>query len=865
MIKTSKNTIENNKIAKNRTQGGGISLSGSNNNIIKGNGITDNNVIPFGEGLVYGVGIRLFSSEGNSIIGNKIIKHNSGIDLSASGRNSIEENILDSNWHGIYLRGDDCTKNTITKNQITNNKTIGIDAPPKGTGIYFFQSTSNNDTEIKYNNFSGNEDKAIRYEGKEVLDATLNWWGDKRGPSIAVSENGKIEDKGMIKYQEWLCEPYETDWVSSNGVCVGAPKQIGYNVKDGTPNVVPTIYSCEGGYTSINGVSIHWSDSINKSANLWYERQYSRNGIKWEGSEICSNLFTDYKSFGYGEVPHFSRVRAFYDINGNKQYDNGEPVSDWSNICSITYDKTKPEGSIDHIYYSSKEIKVKDFITNDKNPILGGTCFDSIGLDSVKLKINEEEQNLSCNNGEWKSSSFNTLADGIYEAILTLTDLARNSIEVKEKITIDTKPPTATHRYYRGDQEIINQPVYVKSTSELSFGAEYFDDGSRIFQDSYVIFDSNNEGTARTSKAYCSWRGIQNTLIITENPLVSHIPFSNCTVALSDGAYFMYHQVYDNAIRKDIPPIKQFRDYKGLYFIIDNIKPKSTFNLTDTFHNSSILLKGTTIDENNVDYVNLYYSVAGEKTWSEIAKLKNNGSSSPFDWSYSWEPTEEGIYDIYASGTDLAGNEEHSAFLYSIVYDITKPEISLVTLINGVLREITADDKLSGLESIKVKVGDGKWEEYKEGMNLNDMVNRTPGTHIVYIKVRDKAGNEKETQKTFTIPAPFSDTLGEVLGAFTEPFTPQPVQAQTKTSATTQLLAQSTQEEDLPETKKEAESSETKQKEEIKDIQARELKNEDGEEEEKEGLKWWVYILILLPLLFFFLTLYKRRKEEEEK
>jgi len=145
------------------------------------------------------------------------------------------------------------------------------------------------------------------------------------------------------------------------------------------------------------------------------------------------------------------------------------------------------------------------------------------------------------------------------------------------------------------------------------------------------------------------------------------------------------------------------------------------------------------------------------------------------------------------------------------------------------------------------------------------MVNRTPGTHIVYIKVRDKAGNEKETQKTFTIPAPFSDTLGEVLGAFTEPFTPQPVQAQTKTSATTQLLAQSTQEEDLPETKKEAESSETKQKEEIKDIQARELKNEDGEEEEKEGLKWWVYILILLPLLFFFLTLYKRRKEEEEK
>lgn len=128
-------------------------------------------------------------------------------------------------------------------------------------------------------------------------------------------------------------------------VTVDAPVQTGYNINDGTsPDEPrdPNQFACTGGVTNVNGVSIHWTDVAGGDPDIMYLRQYSRDGVAWSGAEYYTNPFTNYRTFGYGEVKHFSRVLAFNDANNNGSLDAGEEASAWSNICSITYDATPP-------------------------------------------------------------------------------------------------------------------------------------------------------------------------------------------------------------------------------------------------------------------------------------------------------------------------------------------------------------------------------------------------------------------------------------------------------------------------------------------------------------------------------------------
>jgi len=95
----------------------------------------------------------------------------------------------------------------------------------------------------------------------------------------------------------------------------------------------------------------------------------------------------------------------------------------------------------------------------------------------------------------------------------------------------------------------------------------------------------------------------------------------------------------------------------------------------NTETNQSILIEGSSIDINGVAEVNLYYSEAGQNNWQLITTLSNGSNDEPYDFSYDWTPGVEGIYDIKVAGTDVAGNVESSAYVYSIVYDLTSPSI----------------------------------------------------------------------------------------------------------------------------------------------------------------------------------------------
>lgn len=121
---------------------------------------------------------------------------------------TVTGNTIDSNSYGILI----VTGNqwTIENNDITNSGTVGV---------YVMESKG---IEVHHNNIVDNQlygvSNSIGDDDPEqwVVDATLNWWGDKRGPSRTVGEaKGHAEVKGAkvspnVWFAPWLKQPIDS-------------------------------------------------------------------------------------------------------------------------------------------------------------------------------------------------------------------------------------------------------------------------------------------------------------------------------------------------------------------------------------------------------------------------------------------------------------------------------------------------------------------------------------------------------------------------------------------------------------------------------------------------------------------------------
>jgi catechol 2,3-dioxygenase-like lactoylglutathione lyase family enzyme len=380
---------------------------------------------------------------------------------------------------------------------------------------------------------------------------------------------------------------------------------------------------------------------------------------------------------------HIRNIDGYYkykirtaDIAGN--------ISESGKWCGVTLDREAPEGEIKGIKYDKGD--VENFITNDNTPILYGTYSDNNGVEMVNIELGGVSYMPQYSGGEWISSDFGPLPDGVHTATLTVTDWAGNETVITKDITVDTSAPIATYTHFKDGIEILEEIAYVQGVNQLTFTGSYIDNdpSSELLQDSYVIFEAQDDGSFRFSangkKAYCSWRKAPNLLSLSGVTFdqTTEVEFTNCIASLPDGEYYMAHQVYDNATRRDIPSITQFRDVLGLHFVVDTEAPD--VNITNPLDGSLVNgiqdLRGTIVEE---DLLRYYYRINGTENVASQVVYKDTGFTDMT--FYTWDTTmyADGEYDIRLSARDKADNKDTGSLHdITVTVDNTLPEVLAV-------------------------------------------------------------------------------------------------------------------------------------------------------------------------------------------
>ncbi|MCX6793742.1 MAG: DUF1565 domain-containing protein [Candidatus Gottesmanbacteria bacterium] len=303
----------------------------------------------------YGSGVTSAVIDGNNYTGKGIGNWlDYGIELGGGAVATISDNTINGN-RGIassdgstsagilvttYFAGD--TTATITGNTITNS-TYGI-------AVGYGDGDTTSVPQFNTNTFSNNTYDLDNHTVNNI-DARNNTWSVVNQANLDQIEAKINHNCSNSIYVHGVCSG--TDDYNTGGMVrykdIGTPTNSGWNVgsKSSTPNETPLDLACSQ-YTNENNVAQNWS--VVNGANIKYQREVTFPSNAASNFEAGSNTYTPFSTFGSAtgtEGLWKTRVRAYVDANNNNTYDSGEEVSDWSNECNITFDKTVPVITID--------------------------------------------------------------------------------------------------------------------------------------------------------------------------------------------------------------------------------------------------------------------------------------------------------------------------------------------------------------------------------------------------------------------------------------------------------------------------------------------------------------------------------------
>lgn len=470
--------------------------------------------------------------------------------------------------------------------------------------------------------------------------------------------------------------------------------------------------------------------------------------------QLGGYYYPDYKLF---LLPNFHNEDLVVKVtdngeNGTYKLHLGD-IGDVANWKVIEDGDLKEDGQVDfyNVHSSNQgvsaildvapKITVNSLITNDKTPRLTGNIDNNTATISIKIgALTFAATNKG--DGTWELADnmiSPALTDGTYDVIAKATDAVGNTgVDVtNNELTIDSVAPTATFRHFVDGIEFTGPIAYVKKLSQLSFSGNYTDPmpSSGLNQDSFVIFQSQNDHSFAFSNngkiAYCSWRTGANTIPLSGTAAtLEKIAFTKCIADLPEGEYYMSHQVYDNAIRQDIPSITQFRDVLGLHFVIDKTAPSTTVRGIDAnWHKDPVSINFDCVDTGS-GCNKTFYSVNG----------------GPMTEGKSLVLSKEGQYTIGYYSVDLAGNTEVAKKTGIVKIDTTPPTTPKIILTFDLGQRIWAGWlPVKTADSYRIYYG-SKANDLNKAIKIDDPLWISgvlpTGTYFVSVSAVDVAGNE---------------------------------------------------------------------------------------------------------------------------
>lgn len=364
-----------------------------------------------------------------------------------------------------------------------------------------------------------------------------------------------------------------------------------------------------------------------------------------------------------------------------------------------------------------------------------------------------------------------TIADGTYDFRFRSTDTAGN---VRKKtvssVTIDNTSPEVTITNPEDWSLLSNQ-------SAITVTGTATDELSGVRRVALVIFDSDG-------------RTVLDAIV---NPVTDEFSFEIPAGTLKNEFQRIRIVARDNA---------QNRGGDTVRVIVDSENPESTLfsPMSDTLWTEPICIAGMTRDNFILDYVNLYAKLSGttdeeyqlittitgpsdfssvpEECEDTVMSLGEEAASCYFDeqvgpeeveeyytegcWYYVWNPLEDGpfftteaLFDIKASGVDMAGNEEQSAYAYNVLWDVQAPTVDAGpdrTDCVKFTRTGTATDEGSGIATLQWSLvsGPGTVTFGSANSRTTTIVADEIGTYVIRLTATDNAGNTSSDDFTLT-------------------------------------------------------------------------------------------------------------------
>ncbi|WP_184229975.1 NosD domain-containing protein, partial [Methanococcus maripaludis] len=643
MSSSNYNTLTNNTADSNSDYGILLTLS-SNYNTLTNNTADSNSYY----------GIYLISSSNNTITGNNADSNSYyGIALTSSSNNTITGNNADSNSDfGIYLISSS-NYNKIYNNIFNNSNNCYIvscglnywnTSKEQGGGNYWFTPTgtgwSETHSDLNNDGFC-DEQYGLYADNIDYLPKSL----DTIAPEVTFNSpvNESIYNTSLILINVSAIDSSDVSSVTAeieNVKNVTLSLNGSYytgntgNLLDGVYNITVTSKDENGNTNTTEPVIVtidttapkviinHAEDDFNRTTNIL---NVTINDLSLDTviAEINNGTtlenITLSETNGYFGNPDFEFVEGAYSV---RIYANDSfGLVNSSETVDFMADLTKPEVSI--------ETSVNGSIINTKNPILNFTITDNL-CESVicNITVNGVTVNSSELNTSILLNYTLTLDEGENNISIIVTDDSGNIGENTTTVLVDTTAP----------QIVFNNvlPAYGYNSSILNV----------------TVIDS----TGVTVKANIMYAPPADTINLTNDSGY----FGNSTYEFSEGINWVVVYAKDAAGNSN--------SLLPLLIRVDITNPEVSIETANLSASKELTINVTVTDVNpNGTNISIVDALTGELI---------NSTLGPMGGSYNVTLTvpADGIYNVTANATDLAGNSNITEPI-TVTVDITNPSV----------------------------------------------------------------------------------------------------------------------------------------------------------------------------------------------